>query len=201
MGKTVPRTGAICCPCTVRTTDLGIFTMLRMVSIGNTTSCPETATRMALETSRLAGSSMRKQVPFPISLCNVYGAVQRLDAVAHDIHADAAAGYVRHLIDGGETGYEDNLEGCLFVHRGDCALGKQALLYGAALEFLGVQSLAIVLHFNHYIGAASVGREIDAADGGLALLGAVGFGLDAMVGGVADDMGERIADAVDHGLV
>ena len=68
MGKTVPRTGAICCPCTVRTTDFGIFTMLRMVSIGNTTSCPDTATRMAFETNRLAGSSIRQLVPFPISL-------------------------------------------------------------------------------------------------------------------------------------
>lgn len=39
--------------------------MLRMVSIGSTTSCPETETRIPLETSRLAGSSIRKQLRFP----------------------------------------------------------------------------------------------------------------------------------------
>jgi hypothetical protein len=78
---------------------------------------------------------------------------------------------------------------------------EQALLDGAAPEFGRVQSFAIVFDFDDHVGAAGQGGEVDAADGGLALLSAVSFWLDAVVGGVADDVSERIADAVDDGLV
>src|ERR1700722_7376107 len=132
---------------------------------------------------------------------NTYSSVQCFDAVAHNIHADSAAGQVGDFIDSRETGCEDDLEGCLLVHHRDRCLGKQPFLDHTALELFGVQSFAIVLDFDYDVGASSIGGEIDAADGGLAVPHAVGFGFDSMARGVADDMSERIADGIDDRLI
>ncbi|BBP74159.1 hypothetical protein PHLH7_02630 [Pseudomonas sp. Ost2] len=124
---------------------------------------------------------------------------QLVDGTAHHIHADAAAGEVGDLFGGGEPRFENQqvdiriAELRVRVH--------QALVDGLGQDPRGVQATAVVADFEDDHAGVVIGIEAQVAFGGLADGQALGSRLDAVVDGVAHQVGQRIGDLVDHRLV
>ncbi len=126
-------------------------------------------------------------------------AAERLDGPFHHVHADAAARDVRDGLSRGEARQEDEVVGLLV---GQLAVGRdQPLLDRDGPHARAVDAGAVVRDLDHDPAGAMQGREPD-----LALLGLAGGPADlgllqSVVDGVADHMGERVAQALDDGLV
>src|SRR5450830_673006 len=124
---------------------------------------------------------------------------QLVDGAAHHVHADAASGEVGNLLGGGKPGLEDQP---VDVRVGQLRIRVyQTLVDGLFENARGVQAATVILHFQHDHAGVVVGVEAQVALGGLARGQALGGGFDAMVDGVAHQVGQRVGDLVDHRLV
>ena len=118
-----------------------------------------------------------------------------LDIAADHVHADAAAGYVGDLFRGREAGQEDEIVDLIVAERSVRAY--QPAVARLLQHTLGIDTGAVVLDLDDDAAAAMLGREPDRAFFGLACSRAIGRRLDAVIDRVADDMGQRIAEAFD----
>ena len=129
---------------------------------------------------------------------DIDGAADLIDIGAHHIHADAAA---RDRGDGGgrrEARLEDEFVDLRFRHLLELGLGDETVRDRLGLDALGVETAAIVGDADDDVAAFMIGGETDRALLGLAARGALGRRLQAMIGGVAHHVGERVLDQVEH---
>jgi hypothetical protein len=121
----------------------------------------------------------------------VDAAADLLDVGADHVHADAAAGDVGDGLGGGEAGPEDEVEDCAAAHPGEVLGGDEALLDRLAPDPGRVDARPVVADLHDHLAGLVVGPQRQRAAarlaGGLADVGA----LDAVVDGVADQVGER----------
>ena len=132
-------------------------------------------------------------------------AAHPFDVGAHHVHADAAAGDVGQLLGGREAGVEDQLGGLLVADALGVRLAQQAERLGLAPDPLQVEAAAVVGDRQGDVAPLLRRRDPDAAARRLARLDALRRLLDAVVGGVADHVQQRVLDqlqelAVDLGL-
>src|SRR6266851_4878193 len=130
---------------------------------------------------------------------DLHVAAQVVDIAAHDVHADTAAGHVADLFGSGKPGHEDQVVD-LFVGqlliRGD----KRAL--AGFLQDLGLaETGAIVAHLDDDVAALVKCGEFERAGFALAGRDPPFRDLQTVIERVADQMHERIADLLEHGLV
>ena len=147
---------------------------------------------------RVSGTRMARLHALAGSAVDVDDAADPLDIGADHVHADAAAGNGGDLAGGGEAGQEDQ-SGLL---RGGQLLGllgrEEAGGAGLADQRLAVDAAAVVGGLDQDLVAGLARRDPERAGRGLAGGGALVGRLDAMVDRVADDMGQGIADHLDH---
>ena len=129
----------------------------------------------------------------------VDAAAQGLNVAFYHVHADAPAGQVADRIGGGEPGFENQVVD-FFVGQG-CALGDQAAFDGFVQDFFLVQAAAVVADFDHDAACVVIGVELERAFGRFASGDAHVGGFDAVIHGVAHQMGQRVADFFDDGFV
>ena len=130
---------------------------------------------------------------------DLQAAAQPFDVGADDVHPDAATRDVADACRGRETGRADQLVDLLV---GQDGIGRdQAAFDRAGADRGAVDPGAVVLDPDNDPPALLLGGKADGAVGGLAgrepHLGL----LDTMVDRVADHVGQRIADPLDHALV
>src|SRR3546814_10363624 len=82
-------------------------------------------------------------------------AADRLEIGAHHVHADAAPGNRRHLVLGGEAGFEDEIEPLEFGEFVQFALGSRTVLDEAADKLVGIDAAAVVEEFDDDLIARS----------------------------------------------
>src|SRR5882672_914855 len=126
-------------------------------------------------------------------------AAQVVDIAAHDVHADAAAGHVADLLRSGKAGHEYQVVD-LFV--GQLLIRSDQRTLARLLQDLGfVETGTIVAHLDDDVAALVKCRELERAGLVLACCEPPFRDLEAVIERVADQMHERIADLLEHGLV
>ena len=129
---------------------------------------------------------------------NVDRAADRLDVRAHDVHADATARDARHGRRGGEARFEDELQHAVGRHRRRLRGGHKPPGDRLLADFFERDSAAVVGDLDRHPAALVEGPQREPARPRLSG-GHAGRGrLDAVVDRVADEMRERIADALDQ---
>ncbi len=117
------------------------------------------------------------------------------------VHADAAPGDVGDLFGGGETRQEDQPPDVLVAHGGGAFRGDQALFERLVAQFDRIDAGAVVADFDVHLAAFVVGAHRQAAFLGLAGGAADRRKFDAVVDGVADQMGQRVFHRLDQAFV
>ena len=120
------------------------------------------------------------------------------DIRAHDVHADAAAGDVRDDLGRREAGLEDEAIDLFLAHGAQVLLGSETLRNHLLLDALDVEALAVVGDVDGDLACFMCCRDADLAHFGLALGRTLFRPLDAVVGTVADEVGEGIANDFDE---
>ena len=126
------------------------------------------------------------------------GAADLFDVGSDDVEADAAAGNVGDRFRGREARAEDVLLNLLLGHRGELGLGREAVRENLLANAVGGNAAAIIADLDHDVAADMMRMERDRAGVRLAGRGAVGRAFDAVVGAIADHMGERVFDHLEH---
>ena len=129
---------------------------------------------------------------------HVDAAADLIDVVANHIHADAAAGHAGDLLGGREAGREDELLDLGFRHLVELGLGDEPVGQSLFLDPLDVEAAAVIGDADDDMPALVIGGQPDDALLRLASGDPVGPRLQAVVGGVAHHVGERILDALQH---
>ena len=117
---------------------------------------------------------------------------------AHHVHADAAAGHLGDLVGGREARAEDELVDLRFGQPADLGFGRESLGERRRLDPRGVEAATVVGDLDHDVAALVAGRQPDRATLRLAGGAALGRRLEAMIGGIAHHVDQRIADEVEH---
>ena len=99
---------------------------------------------------------------------------------------------------GGEARREDELVDLGFRHLLEFGLADETVRDRLGLDPLGVETAAVVGDADQDVAAFVIGGEPDGALLGLAAGGALGRGLQAVIGGVAHHVRQRILDQVEH---
>ena len=136
--------------------------------------------------------------PLALHRLHVDGAADLIDVVADDIEAHAAAGDAGDRLGGREARIEDELLDLLLGHALEIGLGRKPVGEHLLADARGVEAAAVVSHADHDLPALVIGGEPDRAGLGLAGGDAFGARLDAVIGRIADHVGERILDPVEH---
>ena len=129
------------------------------------------------------------------------GAAQLGHAGLDHVHADAAAGDVRHRRGGAEAGTEDQFVALGLAQAGGLGAVQQALLDRLAAQDVRVHAVAVVADRDHDALAALAGGEHDAALSRLAVALAFVRHFHAMVEGVAQQVNQRIGQRLDQAAV
>jgi hypothetical protein len=123
------------------------------------------------------------------------------DVRSHHVHSDASAGDVRHRCRCGEPRPEDQRNDvaiaalrCLFAR-------QEALLDRLATDDRRVDARTVVADLHQDLAAFVACRQRHDAFGRLAGSDASLGGFEAVVDGVADQVGQRVADRFEQGLV
>ena len=125
-------------------------------------------------------------------------AADPLDVGADHVHADPAAGDCGDFAGGRQAGFEDQRQLLARAEQGGLVLGGDARGNRLFDQLLAVDAAAVVLDVDQNLVARLAGGDGEDADLALAGLHPLGRGLDAVVDGVADDVGQGIADHLDH---
>ena len=121
-----------------------------------------------------------------------------LEVLAHHIKTHAAPGDVADGLGGGESGFEDEVQDLVARHGGALGGGDEAGGDGLGGDPFLVQPAPVVgEHDRDRIARLPRGNR-QQSDLALALLQARVRRFDPVVDGIADDVGERIADRLDH---
>ena len=151
--------------------------------------------------ARVSGSLIESNVPWPGSLCEVHRAVEQVDLGLDDVHAHPPAGNLRDLFGRTQARRPDHLVDLVRRHFLGVDFAEQALFQAFPQDPLGVQSRAVVANLDHHVVAAvecvEGDRSLARFSGRLADVGQ----FDAVIGGIADHVDQRIAQLVDHPLV
>src|SRR5690606_24249039 len=99
---------------------------------------------------------------------DVDGAADLVDIVAHDVHANAAAGYAGDLDGGGKAGGEDEFVNLRLGELGDLLFRGQPLGNGLGLDPLGIEPAPVVGDLHDDEAAFVIGGQADAPALGLA---------------------------------
>ena len=126
-------------------------------------------------------------------------AAHALDRALDDVHADAAARQRRDLLRGRKPGLEDQLIEFGVGQHG--AGGDQAAFLGLGANALGVEAASVVADADQHFGAGVTRDQADVAGRRLARRYARFGVFEAVIGGVADHVHERIGEPLDHRLV
>ena len=125
-------------------------------------------------------------------------AAQLLDGVADDVHADAAAGDVGHLV-GGRQPLEEHQRHHVGVAERGGAIGREEAAADRLLaQLVGVEAAAVVADAEDGLRAFVVGRQPDAAARRLAQRAADVRRLEAVTDRVAQHVQQRLAHRVEH---
>ncbi len=125
-------------------------------------------------------------------------AADRLDVLTHDIHADAAAGDIGDLFGGREARREDESVDFLVAHPFELRLGRQPQLQRLFLDPRLVEATPVVADFDGDLAGLVRGGDPHRPGRRLAEPHALVGALQPMVGAIAHEMGERIADQLDQ---
>ena len=129
---------------------------------------------------------------------HVDGAADLVDVGAHDVHADAAAGDAGDLLGGREAGREDELVNLRVGQLVDLGFRSEPAGDRLGPDPLGGEAAAVVGDLDDDVAALVTGGQADRAAFGLAGGEPLGRHFQAMVGGVADHVGQRILDQIEH---
>ena len=146
----------------------------------------------------VSGILMMKLVPWPEHGLDVDDAADLIDVGAHDVHADAAAGYARDLRRGREAGREDELVDLRFRQLVGFGFRDQAAGDRLDSDPRGVEAAPVVGDLDDDVTAFVPGGEPDRPSLGLAGGAPLGRHLEAVVGRVADHVDQRILDEIEH---
>ena len=146
----------------------------------------------------VSGTRRVMRVPSAGRAVDLDDAADPLDVGADHVHADAAAGNRGDFLGGRQAGFEDQRQ----------LLARAQLRGGGLVEDAGgdrffdqplaVDAAAVVLDVDQDLVARLARRDGQHADLALAGLQPLGRRLDAVIDRVADDVGQRIADHLDH---
>jgi len=125
------------------------------------------------------------------------GAADLLDVRTDHVHAHTTARDAGHLGCGRETCLKDELHHLLVGHGRDLGLGRQLVGHGLGADLVERQALPVVGDLDDNVAALVEGVERDAAGLGLARRLAVGGPLQAVIGAVAHQMGQRVLDQLE----
>src|SRR5260370_28918006 len=131
----------------------------------------------------------------------VYGAANFFDVRLHYSHANAAAGDVGYLLRGGESGEEDQIEHFPLGHACRLFGGDYSALDCLLADAFSVQAGAIVADLDIDLPPFVKGAQNQASASSFARLHAHFGKFDAMIHGVAYQMGEWVLDRLDDGFV
>src|SRR5690606_36068253 len=126
-------------------------------------------------------------------------AADPFDVGADHVHADPATGDVGDLGGGGEAGPEDQVDQVLGLHPGCRLAGDHSTAYGDLGDLGGVDALAVVGDLDDHLAALVAGLQQQPAARGPALGDPVLRPLDAVVQGVADQVGQRSLEGFEQG--
>src|SRR5271170_6826153 len=130
---------------------------------------------------------------------NLHVAAQIVDIPAHHVHSDPASGNIAHLLRGRKTRHENQVVDLLIAQV--LILRNQRALSSLLQNLRFIESGAIVAHFDDDVAALMKCRKLERAAfvlaGGETPVG----GFQAVIERVADQVHERIADFLEHGLV
>src|SRR5208337_4274968 len=132
---------------------------------------------------------------------DVDGALEAVEDGAHNVHADAAAGDFGDLGSGAETGLENEIEDVLRVEALSVFGFQQAVVNGLVANEVEIDAAAIVADFDDHLCALMIGIEKNGAASGLSRIEALAGRLDAVIDGVADEVGEGFSKGVEYALV
>ena len=118
-----------------------------------------------------------------------------------DVETDAASGDFGDFVGGAEAGRENQLETFELVELLGFLGGDNSALDGAADDFFAVEPFAVVGDFDHDLIAVVIGVQADRAARGFSGRLALRGRFDAVVGGVADQVRQRIGERVENALV
>ena len=121
-----------------------------------------------------------------------------MNVVAHDIHSDASAGNLRHLLGGREARQQDERIEFGVGHFFERPRAREPAFAGLLLDARYVETSTVVLDLERDLTGVIGGGDADQACIELAGGDALGDGFDAMIGGVADDVRQRRAHEFDH---
>ena len=120
---------------------------------------------------------------------------------ADHVHAHAASRDVRYSACGGQPRGKNEIEAFAFgellgLGGGDDPFGNRVFDHPVRVD-----ASPVVSHAKDHLSCLVIGVEHDGGFGRLASLHPLRRGLDAVVGSVSKDMGERVDEALDNGLV
>ena len=128
-------------------------------------------------------------------------AFQIVEGGFHHVESDAAAGNFSDFVGGAEAGSKKQIVRFGFVEAAAIFFLQDAALDRRANHFFAIDAAAIVHDFDHDLIALVIGVERYRAARGFSGSGAFGGGFDAVVGGIADQMRERLGERVQNAFV
>ena len=130
-----------------------------------------------------------------------HAATEFFDVGFNDVHADAAAGHVAHHGGRRKARSKDQLPRFGLGHFGGLFGRDDTFLDRLGFEFFGVETVAVVTDFDLHAARQMRSGNAHVAGGGFASCNACGGQLDAVVGGVANEVGERVGKPLEKGAV
>src|SRR5271165_1315541 len=131
----------------------------------------------------------------------IYRATDLFDVRSYHVQANPAARNTRHLFGGGESRGEYQPGQFRLAHFRRPFGGDQSPFEGALPHPGQVDAGAVVGNLNMHSSLPMVGTNAQMTSRGLSGAGSLFRGLDAMIDGVAQDVGERVLDGFDHSPV
>ncbi len=122
------------------------------------------------------------------------GAADLLDVGLDHVHADTATGDAGHLGGGGEAGLENVLLDLLLAHLLQLGFAGQAVLQDLRLDPVDRETAAVVADLDDDMAAFVIGVERDLAGFRFARAAALLRPFQAVVGGIAHHVGQRVLD-------
>ena len=159
---------------------------------------PPASTISAETIASVSGILIVNVVPAPGSGFQIDRTADLLHVGAHDVHPNAAPRDAGDLCCGREAGREDQITDLRLGFRRDLRFAGEALLDGLRAYPLNVKATAIIGDLDDDMAALVTSGEPDRPLPRLTCGDALRGALDAVIGAVAHQMGERVLDHLQH---